>query len=152
MARTLRTLAIATVFAVSFSAILLAADKDAPQPYFGTGDSGDQTLDALAQMNSPVPSGKWLIVEHVSLHVTQPISAPGVRCRIFGNGTNGSLIFHDLVPEVVWTSATFERRSASTPLKMYIAPGRVDLQCETLITGFTLRVEGSVSGQLIPAP
>ena len=153
MTRTLRTLAIVTVLAISLSALLLGADKDkdGPQPYYGTGDSADQQLDALAQMDSQVPSGKWLVVDHVSMHLTQSITAPGARCRIFGNGTNGSLISHDLVPEVVWETATFRRRSASTPLKMYIGPGFVALQCENLITGFTLRVEGSVSGQLIPA-
>lgn len=123
--------------------------RSAPQPYFGTGTSGFQQLLAVATMNNEVPDGKRLIVEHVSFHVVQAANAPGARCRVFGQGPGGSLSQHDLVPQIVWATADFQRRSASTPMKIYFEPGALGVQCENLITGFVVDVSASVSGQLV---
>ena len=150
---------LAAIFAVAIvvaPAAFAQGGKNAPAapiPYhsFVGGDSLNLSVGANADV--PVPAGKRLIVEYVSLFLDTPTATVQsyMNCQIRGLGPNATERAHYIPVQDRSNGINSTRYTGAGPVKMYLEAGDVDMYCDSGTNGFSLSLRGWISGQLVDA-
>ena len=129
-------------------------DTTNTQDIVGTGTLG-------LEMQRPVPEGKRLVVQHVSVSLNFEDPSLDMNCSVFGGSFNGQ--FGRVTPKHALllgpqfdTQNFFDRivgRNASQPITLYVDSGlTVEIGCvfsRELFTSDAIFMQGSVTGYLI---
>jgi hypothetical protein len=143
-------------------AMKMTRAQEAPSrvPFFAevTNFTGPEEAGWALPFSQNVPSGKRLIIQHVSVRFLtssfipqQPIQA---YCQVSGNGRTVSgraQPVYAFVPLLRFNDTNTYAFTGAGPLTLYLEPGPIGIMCTSGLNGFNLRsLQASIVGELVP--